>query len=846
MKRTVFSFLFTCIVLNIFAQQESAFIETSSSPDTITVLSISNGTQYSIDQSGIQLWDSHDRVDMTFSLDFVNNVDATTGLGFELIVDDEVFQFNLNNGQLESVRLDFTSARLDIGNRELIRYSIVNSRLYILVGTRIIHAYILPLVHSRPRLKMWSINATNAQIHIGIDNPVPLYAAISFEKEQYDTQEAYPVEICAKLYSNWEFAESFTAEVVLSPQYIPHFPDTPYVQLTFDGVTDPCFYLFPAMATECFGTSAEYKLNFTNISSSAVLVGPYDEANLTVSYTQSESDVSPNILYPGDLLIKAIDNDIDGQETDLVTLMSLVPITKGTSFSITNASYANDHWEGAAGLDLASQKITYIGDCNIRPGVPICLNIPATGVGKELFVSRFQINGVDVQSEFEVENDGVNPDPNINIPTDGPSQLFLLQGEWNHQTNKTRIIGRTLSGIGVNGSTTSYPDDINGIFARILTGSPPQSIYAYYGCTPSTSCDLTLNYGLPLSWTISPGSALNDLDSDTVAICTDDCIILDACGACSFMAHGLEEIIGISINGTIANINYPYFFGDTNAVDILRLQVDLQNYLSSQFGDDGEVVVTVPRYYNVNIFCTSSIPDYVLSRAVNDTCTAISWFGTCCSVPKCDYTLVLTDSLKYSFFIGNNTAGIALPFNAQSTKSNIISALENIEMNNTCSYSYDDVFVSTVGNSISIRIIGTNAPISYAIPEICAGCCPISFTRSCKPSQSLTEQGATEQFFERPNSGLLEAGIENLNNAILLYPNPTNSSLNIEFTATLEEIVEIQIYDIRGRLVESIEHNQVTGLNLSEFSLMGYSSGTYLLRIRGEEVFKTKMFVITK
>jgi hypothetical protein len=76
-----------------------------------------------------------------------------------------------------------------------------------------------------------------------------------------------------------------------------------------------------------------------------------------------------------------------------------------------------------------------------------------------------------------------------------------------------------------------------------------------------------------------------------------------------------------------------------------------------------------------------------------------------------------------------------------------------------------------------------------------------------------------------------------------LYPNPTTSSVNIDFSLEYDEKVEIGLYDINGRLLSTLvneflpEGYQNENVQLNNMNL---KSGIYLV------VFKSKDNLVTK
>lgn len=73
---------------------------------------------------------------------------------------------------------------------------------------------------------------------------------------------------------------------------------------------------------------------------------------------------------------------------------------------------------------------------------------------------------------------------------------------------------------------------------------------------------------------------------------------------------------------------------------------------------------------------------------------------------------------------------------------------------------------------------------------------------------------------------------------VSLYPNPTESNFNLTFDTVLPD-VEVSIYDVQGRLVQSSNHLNTDEINI-EFNQV---SGTYLIQLRTSQGYKTLKLV---
>jgi WD40 repeat protein len=78
----------------------------------------------------------------------------------------------------------------------------------------------------------------------------------------------------------------------------------------------------------------------------------------------------------------------------------------------------------------------------------------------------------------------------------------------------------------------------------------------------------------------------------------------------------------------------------------------------------------------------------------------------------------------------------------------------------------------------------------------------------------------------------------------ILYPNPTNNLVNIEFTLTSETNLNIEVTDINGTTLETIPNIVYpVGLNTYQYNCSNLSNGTYFIKISSAEFNKVYKFV---
>ena len=86
-------------------------------------------------------------------------------------------------------------------------------------------------------------------------------------------------------------------------------------------------------------------------------------------------------------------------------------------------------------------------------------------------------------------------------------------------------------------------------------------------------------------------------------------------------------------------------------------------------------------------------------------------------------------------------------------------------------------------------------------------------------------------------------------NILNTYPNPFNPNLSIDFNIESPGVVDLEVYDIMGNLVEKIitQNFTASGLNTVVWNAEQFSSGEYIVRLKIDEVvYATKMVALVK
>jgi len=101
--------------------------------------------------------------------------------------------------------------------------------------------------------------------------------------------------------------------------------------------------------------------------------------------------------------------------------------------------------------------------------------------------------------------------------------------------------------------------------------------------------------------------------------------------------------------------------------------------------------------------------------------------------------------------------------------------------------------------------------------------------------------------YEITISDPLSDGVENVNETeIILFPNPAQNSVEINFDYHQSEPVSIKVYDIVGKEALSLTANIQPGNNSFNLPIEELREGTYIVRLEGMNISTTKRLVVSK
>lgn len=111
----------------------------------------------------------------------------------------------------------------------------------------------------------------------------------------------------------------------------------------------------------------------------------------------------------------------------------------------------------------------------------------------------------------------------------------------------------------------------------------------------------------------------------------------------------------------------------------------------------------------------------------------------------------------------------------------------------------------------------------------------------CVPHSSLGMKGT---IIVKGATALIET---NVHDDVLIYPNPVRDNLNVQFTPSNETFLEIKLFDIQGKLINTLlQKTEVSGLFSRTFSIGKVASpGVYFVQIAvGDKTSMKKVVVL--
>ncbi|HXB13539.1 MAG TPA: T9SS type A sorting domain-containing protein [Bacteroidia bacterium] len=123
------------------------------------------------------------------------------------------------------------------------------------------------------------------------------------------------------------------------------------------------------------------------------------------------------------------------------------------------------------------------------------------------------------------------------------------------------------------------------------------------------------------------------------------------------------------------------------------------------------------------------------------------------------------------------------------------------------------------------------------------------FTIFVQTNAGIVAGGVPSQYVFQSASApvYITTGLEELSNGVSfeMYPNPTNSSTNIAFKLDQTQDVNVQVYNVLGEKVYSVDNGRMAaGQHTMNINCSGFESGVYFVKFTTDNATTTKRLVI--
>ena len=170
-----------------------------------------------------------------------------------------------------------------------------------------------------------------------------------------------------------------------------------------------------------------------------------------------------------------------------------------------------------------------------------------------------------------------------------------------------------------------------------------------------------------------------------------------------------------------------------------------------------------------------------------------------------------------------------------------------IDWNQDCDFDdeNEEYDLGTANNQPDIAT--TLSPLSVTIPSdalLGSTSMRVSTKYNSDPTSCMTGQDAEVEDYTieviDETASLEDDAFEGFN----LYPNPSNGNFNLQFNTTSSDRIELQLFDITGRLVRKLLFTNVATRFSESISFENTAKGVYLLKIKNGNKQTTKKLVI--
>lgn len=349
-------------------------------------------------------------------------------------------------------------------------------------------------------------------LNIDSISPDLLDPFIEFETDSITINEGTKTTICLTITDGNFLTNKYKAEVKFNGSSHPHFPNFLLKQIDFLS-NKYCFELL-SVENHLIHADKQYQLLITPLQPNNLKLGPNKKLNILVK----DINTRPTILSNKDLIIIGYDNKTDTAGTDKLILYNVIPITKGTKFTITDGiKDISDNWISSSGDTISSLELTYNDDTPIPSGTQITIELKQGNNGD--YISLLE-NEARQPLNFTIANNGEKQKPSLNLKDQIYDGITIITGNFKANGLYSYLSGSLIDGIAFN--TDSIVTQVNNTY-DIITISNINSSFGFIECdTLLYVCEFK-EYSTDIyNWNISNGTNNYDLYLITIL---NNCII---------------------------------------------------------------------------------------------------------------------------------------------------------------------------------------------------------------------------------------------------------------------------------------------------------------------------------
>ena len=551
------------------------------------------------------------------------------------------------------------------------------------------------------------------------------------------------------------------------------------------------------------------------------------------------TDIEPT---PFSIVFMGIDNEIDSIGSDKITLMLVRELKSGESFSITNGIYhkkdslhSTSYWTSAIeNQNISSQQITYTGGATLPPGTIICGEVPGEGTGEQLLINNLSINGEPADEMFEVTNNGLNVNPDLDIKTDKWGAYYIYQGEFFKEDGEAKLLGTIIDGIAMgisqrNLEAIGIPPEL-GVGTDISVIDNTGSNYVYVLCDGVLyKCEIEVNVKDWGKWNRYEGTNGDDMTLEE--ICDMLCGVSDCNGILDIeidtSANGSEELCDYGV--CLMQFGVPTgFINDIHVALPDGTEQDLNgepefhfNYYGNQSSYICDLADDVQNWLDDN--------GYPGTAYMSSSYSA--WNGSCRGLGTCNFLVIegtnvdfiyvvgqeddVNDPIQYEYFVESNCG-----FSGNEDGTTLIAEIDN------CG---DPEYLWSTDETTQSIVVDN--PGWYFVTVTCGDTCEYVDSILISPTQNSLE----------PRNAISSSKLE-----LTVFPNPAQSEISISIGVEVKEKYTLEITDAIGKPVKSIDVVFGVGNNIITININAIPPGVYNLRVLYKPDYKTAKFTKIK